>query len=380
MPLSATVENDLESLHRALRDRVPLPDDAVYVKSVDQRPEADAIDELSREIGWQDGGGVCLITGQRGTGKSTELHRLQNVLDANGASVFYVDMSEYLLSTKEIEISDFLMAVTGAFSEKLEERFGKTPGDRGDRERLVHFLNTEVQPDSVTTTLDAVSIKASLKDDPPFKRRLQQASRGHVARLVQDAHAFVAEAVEFVRERERDSDRKVVLIVDSVERIRGVGSEAMEVHDSVRELFVGHAQHLMLPSLHVVYSIPPYLSVLAAGAGGLLGGAVPSRLVSVHTVEHHSGDPDPKGLAVMREVITRRHPGWGSPIEEAALDRLAVSSGMPPIIPPSCSAISPMCPYSPLSGKPAPRRRRFAARSAGFPVVPAPPRIESACA
>jgi len=59
----------------------------------------------------------------------------------------------------------------------------------------------------------------------------------------------------------------------------------------------------------------------------LLGGAVPRRLVSVHTVEHHSGDPDPEGLAVMREVITRRHPGWRGLIKEAALDRLAVSSG-----------------------------------------------------
>ena len=256
------------------------------------------------------------------------MRRLQRLLEEADATVFYADMSEYLLSTKEIEISDFLISVTGALSERIAERYdGATPGDRGYWERLVHFLQSEVELETLSTKLGPATLKASLKTDPHFKRELQRAARGHVAKLVQEAHDFVAEAVAFVRERERAPDRKVVLLVDSVERIRGIGSEAMEVYESVRDLFVGHAENLQLPSLHVVYSVPPYLSVLAAGAGGLLGGAVARRLVSVHTVLHHSSEPDPNGLSILRDVVERRCPDWRALLDEDAMDRFSIYSG-----------------------------------------------------
>jgi hypothetical protein len=148
-----------------------------------------------------------------------------------------------------------------------------------------------------------------------------------VATLVQDAHDFFKEAVVFVREREHDPARKVVLLVDSVERIRGVGSEAMQVFESVRNLFFGHAEHLRVPLLHIVYTIPPYLSVLAAGAGTLMGGAVARRLVSTHIFKDRSREQDPAGLAVLREVIARRYAEWSLVFSIEALDRLAMSSG-----------------------------------------------------
>ena len=90
----------------------------------------------------------------------------------------------------------------------------------------------------------------------------------------------------------RAADRKVVLLVDSVERIRGVGSEAMTVYESVRNLFFGHAEHLRIPLLHVVYTIPPYLSVLAAGAGladGRRGGAAPGQHAHLQGAQSRAG-------------------------------------------------------------------------------------------
>ena len=327
MPLTPETDEKLRTLYRALDLQALPPGDGFYVESVNQRPDSDIVADLSREIDWQEGGGVCLVTGQRGTGKSTELLRLQKMLEERGASVFYADLFEFLLMTKEVEISDFLISVAGAFSERIEERYRETPGRRGYWERLSDFLDTEVEIDSVSAKIGPGTIKASLKNDPYFKERLQKAARGHVAKLVQQAHEFVAEAVAFVREKEGDENHKVVLIVDSVERIRGVGREAMDVYESVRELFLAQAENLRLPSLHVVYSIPPYLSVLAAGAGGLLGGGVPKRFVSVHVFKHQSRDPDPDGLAIMREVISKRYANWRELIEEKALDRLALRSG-----------------------------------------------------
>lgn len=327
MPLTPATRDQLKALYNALADRVLEPGDPVYIAQVNTRGGADAVEEIATEIDWQEGGGVCLFTGQRGTGKSTELKRLKARLEELGAVVFYVDLSEYLLLTKEVEISDFLVSLAGSMSEQVQARYGSAPGNQSYWDRLRSFLQTKVEFEQIGVKLPGLDIKAALKNDPDFKRRVQEAARGHVAQLVQDAHGFLAEAVNHVRAKEGDPGRKVVLLVDSVERIRGVGSEAMAVYESVRNLFFGHAEHLKVPLLHIVYTIPPYLSVLAAGAGTLMGGAATRRLVSTHIFKDRSRDPDPDGLAVLRQVIAARFAASDKLFSAEALDTLAISSG-----------------------------------------------------
>jgi hypothetical protein len=219
------------------------------------------------------------------------------------------------------------MSIAGAMSERLQARYGASPGDRSYWDRLSEFLRKEVALDDMGASIAGVDLKASLKDDPSFKLRVQERMRGHLARLVAQAHAFMAEAVTFVRQRESDPERKLVLLVDSVERIRGVGREAMHVYESVRNLFFGHAEHLRIPMLHIVYTIPPYLSVLAAGAGTFMGGAATRRLVSTHIFKLRSREPDPDGLALLRAVVARRFPQWQRIFTPQALDKLGLSSG-----------------------------------------------------
>ena len=328
MPLTAYTRGELKQFHNTLTDRVLTPDDPVYVAQVNVTAgRADAVSQIANEIDFQDGGGVCLFTGQRGTGKSTELKRLERCLADQGCTVFYADLSEYILLTKQIEISDFLVTIAGAMSNKIEEQYHSSPGNRSYWERFRSFLNTRIELTEATAGWSGVEIKAALKNDPDFKERVQEASRGHIAQLVQEAHGFLIEAVSFVREKENDPDRKVVLILDSLERIRGVGNEAMSVYESVRNLFFAHAEHLRIPLLHVVYTVPPYLSILAAGAGSLMGGAPARRLVSTHIFKDKSRNPDPAGLEILRTVIDKRYAAWRNVLSEDALNQLALSSG-----------------------------------------------------
>jgi hypothetical protein len=327
MALTPANRQQLKALYLSLADRVLEPHDPVYVAQVNHAGTADAIEEIATEIDWQEGGGVCLFTGQRGTGKSTELKRLKLRLEQLGAVVFYVDISEFMLLTKEIEISDFLVSVAGAMSEQITKQYGGSPANRSYWLRLTEFLETKVEIKDLGIKLPGLDIKAALKSDPDFKKQIQEASRGHVAQLVKDAHEFLAEAVNYVRQQEAKADCKVVLLVDSVERIRGVGSEAMAVYESVRNLFFGHAEHLKIPLLHVVYTIPPYLSVLASGAGTLMGGAVARRLVSTHIFIDRTRHADAAGLGVMRAVVAARFPLWAQLFAPEAIDKLALSSG-----------------------------------------------------
>lgn len=329
MALTPPIRKELGKLYNALADRVLEPGDPVYVAQVNSRPGgADAVEEIVNEIGFREGGGVSLFTGQRGTGKSTELRRLKRRLqDELGATVYYADLAQYLLLTKEVEISDFLVCVAGALSDEIQAQFQASPGDIGYWDRFRAFLGTTVQVQELSASLGGVEIKAALKNDPVFKLRVQESARGHVTQLIEQAHAFFAESVAFVRSQVQDPGRKVVLILDSVERIRGVGAESMKVYESVRNLFLAHAEHLKIPLLHVVYTVPPYLSILAAGAGSLMGGAAVRRLVSTHIFEDRSRAPDQEGLTVLRRVIGTRYADWEKLLTSEALDRLALSSG-----------------------------------------------------
>ncbi len=118
----------------------------------------------------------------------------------------------------------------------------------------------------------------------------------------------------------------MVLLLDSIEQIRGVGAEAKTVYDSVENLFSVHADSLRLDLLHVIYTIPPYLIPLAPGLGRYLGGNIAENLPSVH-VFHQDGSEDTRGLAVLKKIVGKRCPEWEQIFSEAQLRRMARATG-----------------------------------------------------
>jgi hypothetical protein len=148
-----------------------------------------------------------------------------------------------------------------------------------------------------------------------------------VARIVQQAHEFATEVVTFIRTRHADPNKKVVLLIDSFEQIRGIGPDSIRIYQSVVNLFSDHAGGLHLPLLHVVCTIPPYLTpLLIPGLGQFLGGGTVRSLPRVH-IRHRDGTPDENGLEVMCRVMNRRYPTWRQIFTLAQLQRIALSTG-----------------------------------------------------
>jgi hypothetical protein len=179
-----------------------------------------------------------------------------------------------------------------------------------------------------------IEFKAALQQNPTFKEQLQEKTRGVVEQLVKQAREFALEAVQYVRGQCADPDRKVVLIVDSVERLRGVGDTAdiREVFKSAETLFSSHSDKLRFGALNVVYTVPPYLSALAGALGSYYSGGRIYALPSVHIYEKRpepGEEPSPyeEGQAKMREVVEKRFSQWHDFFTEAQLARLAQHSG-----------------------------------------------------
>lgn len=307
-------------------------DESLYVPGL-HGGNKDLMRELSDQIDFDEGGGTYLFSGNRGTGKTTELMRLAERLRQLGCEVFYVNMSEYLNLTMSVEITDFLISVLGGLSEKIKERFGSDPGQIGFFTRVENFLQTNVKLDGLMLPVQGVQLKMSLQQDPVFKKKLQEGMRGHVAQLVQDARSFVTEAIGLVRARTA-ADKKIVLIVDSVEQLRGVGDgkDVAEVFKSAETLFSGHADKLRFQSLHLVCTVPPYLSALAGSLAALYAGGKIFRLPSVHVYDccPTPGTPPVQsetGLAAMVEIVSKRFPEWEEFFARQQIFRLAANSG-----------------------------------------------------
>jgi hypothetical protein len=172
-----------------------------------------------------------------------------------------------------------------------------------------------------------------LQQNPTFKEQLQERTRGVVEQLVKQAREFALEAAFYVRGQRADPNRKVVLLVDSLERLRGVGDtqDVREVFKSAETLFSSHADKLRFTALNVVYTVPPYLSALAGALGSVYAGGRIYALPSVHIYdgcpaagEHPA--PFKEGLARMRAVVEKRYPQWSEFFIEAQLARLAQHS------------------------------------------------------
>ncbi|MES9904536.1 MAG: hypothetical protein ABW168_17900 [Sedimenticola sp.] len=321
----------LKSLYQALSDRPLPPDDAFYVPYMQEDvEELDPVARLYTEIDYSASESLQMVSGQRGTGKSTELLRLKGTLEDNGYIVFHIDMLEYIHTSEPIEISDFLLASTMALAEAAKDVYGLDQIHEGYLTRLMSFIQTEIKLDEIAikggATDFGTEIKMRLQRDDSFKRKLQETSRGHISRLVEDAHQFVVELVTSLREKTGNPDQQIVFIIDSFEQIRGHANNANKVHDSIVQLFSTHGRNLKFPMLHMVITVPPYLNSAAPGVAAMLGATSPVMWPSIHT-RKKSGETDEKGLGVLTTIISKRSDRIDEIFRPEALRRMAANSG-----------------------------------------------------
>lgn len=302
----------LRDFFRAVADRPLEPDDDFYVPIYDEPSPEDPVRLLAHGIEYTPGQSVQLLSGFRGTGKSTELRRLRSRLQANGYVVALCDIEDYVNLSTPIDVSDFLMALAGAFSEAVSDPkiLGQDPAIQSYWERLIAFLTrTDINFEELKLKPNvagvAAEMKASLKSDPTFKQKLQTSMAGHLGTLVKDVWDYVQTVVRRIKKKHNDAT-EVVLLVDSLERLRGTSVNAEEVHRSVETLFAGHSDKLNLPNVHVVYTTPPFLKVRYPNIGALYIPGGLRMLPAIKLREDETGEANPAGWKALTNVIATR--------------------------------------------------------------------------
>jgi hypothetical protein len=118
-----------------------------------------------------------------------------------------------------------------------------------------------------------------------------------------------------------------VVIVDGLEKLRGVTGNDLAVQQAAEELFVGHSAELRFSTHHTIYTVPIYLRFTAPGA-------LPfdSRVLQVpvpHVRPRSGAGPESVAAtcAELRDAVVRRIPVDRILTDPAQLDRLILASG-----------------------------------------------------
>lgn len=316
-------DDALRDFYRSIAERPLPPGDPAYIPLYRGDP-GDPVAKLATTIEWAPNESAQLFSGFRGSGKSTELLRLQRDLLQKGYQVVRCDMEDYLNLTTPVDVADFLLAIAGALSESLEA--GPLKGHALVREGYwtrfeAWTTRTQVNLGELGASGGGASVKAALKQDPTFKQKLQQRMAGHLGALVAEVRDFVHECAAAV-ERAHPG-QPLVLLLDSVEHIRGTAVNAEDVANALVTLFHGHGDKLRFPDLHVVYTVPPWLKIKEPAASAGFDAAVQLPCVSVTSRDR---TPLAGGRSALHAALSARGP-WNDLLSPADADRLVAQSG-----------------------------------------------------
>lgn len=244
--------------------------------------------------------------------------------------VFLSDARDYINLNQPIEISDLMLSMVIALAEQAGKYYDDDLMAERYLDRLAGFLNNKVVFGDVTLGLEVPALKASLKlwlkQDPSFKKKLQNKLQGVLAPLRKEIEGYVSEIVRKIKDKDGENS-KIVFLLDSFEQLRGSGEAQDSVLKSVRTLFSQYADMLRFASIQMVYSVPPYLLKLAPQLNAQLGVGTVCHLTTAHIFERCTRNADTDGVNVFRIIIGKRYQDWQSIIPQPVLDRLIESSG-----------------------------------------------------
>jgi len=317
------------ALFQALRDR-PLDltdaDDRKLYETLHD-DDHDPVRRLFDTIEFSEDQSVQLVAGFRGTGKTTEFSRLEKDLWEAGYLVVRVDLDEYVDMHSAIDIRDFLLILSGAISDKLtdERLLGAREGlQQSFWERARGLLGTSVEAKEASMKTPVGDLKLAFRSDPSFRDSVRKAFEGRLAELVAQVHAHHAQVRAALAKR-AGKDVRLVVILDSLEHLRGTMNTANTVRRSVEELFLTHASRIGLPATHMILSVPAFLVLQGDNlAAQFVNGAV--QAWPAYRVQNRAGEQTPVVDRMVRLVSKRGD--WRRILpDQPALEKVILASG-----------------------------------------------------
>ncbi len=242
----------LKKYYNACRPDEPIsPTDSRWVNLAPLRGSGrDIVSQMLRQIELEEKFVTLLVTGFRGTGKTSLLKDCQQQLIDSGYDVVYTDVeADYLVNSYEpIHINDVLLTAAMAL---VDKDFG--PGYLKQLwEDIKSFSQAPILPDGMELEVGKPRFKATLERTPALHEQLRKYARERA--LYEQVSQLVQSAQAAVKSRERQG---LVLILDSLDHLSDPPEKLEpEVTDSVLKVLRDASELRRLP-VHLILTVPP---------------------------------------------------------------------------------------------------------------------------
>jgi hypothetical protein len=285
-------------------------------------------DKLLSEIALSEKPVFKLFTGHPGSGKTTELRRLAKRLEAPEGGNFLpvlISAEDVIDLANPIEVTDIISVIVFSAEKTVAEKEGHNPENvlnDGYLKRFWDWLrNTDAELKQIRFDVPSVgALVYEMKTRPSLRNRIRETVAAHFSSFIKDAK----NELEMLNRRVKDvlNREGMVIIFDSLEKLRGMTANWHDVLASAEKVFSGGAPYVQLP-VDVLYTVPSALATRMTGV----------EFLPMIKVYDKNREPFPGGIAAARELIRKRLPDdilkeiFGADIMEDRLKTLILRSG-----------------------------------------------------
>ena len=255
-------------------------------------------ERLANTITFADGPVFMLFTGLPGSGKTTELRRLMRLLEQGPMQMLTVrvDAEQVVDISNPIDIPDLIAPMIHEVERAVLELEGKDPDEAGSEGYLARLWQWITKTDVELNKLPGpYSLIAELRTRPSFRQQVRDVVTSHLSEFLADTRVQL-ESLQRRALARGCSD--IVVVYDSLEKLRGTSSNWDDVLRSAERVFGGGAPHLRMP-IHTLYTVPVALATRRN---------VQVTLMPAVKVRDRVGKDSAAGIEALRQLVTQRLP------------------------------------------------------------------------
>lgn len=314
MPLPKEDIDFLRQIYKNLKDEALNSDSPFYEPVYSESEYDDPVSKFYTSIDFDGVESVRLFSGFRGSGKTTELFRLKSLLESNNYLVVYANALNYVNPSDPLEISEFLMAVAGAFGDEIEKLLGKDLVSESFWQQILNILNSEIKFEELSLSASAktplqtiiggiktgLDLKFQIKSNVSFRTEVKTFLNNRLREIKEKFDNFF-EDFRRVINNHYGEEKKIVFMFDQLEQIRGTVQSESIVINSIEEIFSRHFDLLKVPYTHIIYTVPPWMKFVLSGIEGM------TIIPTIHLWENNEKRSRcEKAWGIFNSIIRRR--------------------------------------------------------------------------
>ena len=248
-----------------------------------------------------------IVAGHRGSGKSTELRRLQDELQRPEDRLFAVYCeADDDIDRNDVDFPEVLIAVVRQMAAQLKDQLGISlkPGYFKDRwERLKHLLGSEVNFEKLDLSKGMLKVSGVIKSSPDARLDIRKQLEPDTSNWLTAANDVIGKAkLELAKKGYRD----LAIIVDDLDKM------VLRPHESgvttCAHLFVNREAQLTAFKCHMVYTMPIALaySLDEPKIANLYGAHPPVVPMTKIRTRPPRRRPSKPGIRKLRQLIDTR--------------------------------------------------------------------------